>query len=114
MFLILNIKSCSRTGEGKKMESETNALFEGGFAILYNDELTRNIADIPWAKEELSIIQNKAAESCRKIREKYNAIKRNGKTDEENAEELAAAEEELICNDLLSSKKYRNHHKLSL
>ena len=77
------------------MESETNALFEGGFAILNNDELTRNIADIPWAKEELSAIQNKAAESCRKIREKYNSIKRNGKTDEENAEELAAAEEEL-------------------
>ncbi|MCR4721627.1 MAG: SEC-C domain-containing protein [Lachnospiraceae bacterium] len=77
-------------------------------AFLNNDDLLRNIADIPWAKEELSVLQNKAMESYREILERCNAIKRNGKTDEENAEELAAAEEEIKSIEILALQAEAN------
>ncbi len=73
----------------------TNDLSEVKPAFLNNNDLVRNIADIPWAKEELGVLQNKAMESYREILERCNVIKRNGKTDIENAGELAAAEQEL-------------------
>jgi len=84
------------------MKEITNDILKEKLDFLNDEKMLRNLSGTPWAMEEFNTVRDKATESFLDIQDRYGAIKSNGKTDEENAEELEKLEKESKCVEILA------------